>query len=31
MEWKWNGNKLEMITESTEWRWNGIGMEINWK
>jgi hypothetical protein len=26
MEWSQNGNKLEMITESTECRWNGIGM-----
>jgi hypothetical protein len=25
MEWKWNGNGMEM-----EWKWNGNGMEMKW-
>ena len=25
MEWKWNGNGMEM-----EWKWNGNEMEMEW-
>jgi hypothetical protein len=30
MEWKWNGNGMEM---EMEWKWNGNGngMEMEWK